>query len=169
MTCKFIWTSRHGCNTPLTSDGRYYESVRTVFSNNTDQAWYYTEKYSGRIDAVCKNNGEPHRQSTACIVKKSKKQLSTFIVSPKSSLNSAFDQPGRIENDPQCNAYGEKQNLDNGSHQTIILVFNRFPPYTAAADPARTNTFDTCKRIKVQSFDNSGIYHSAPFVNKETD
>jgi type II secretory pathway pseudopilin PulG len=169
MTCKFIWTSRHGCNIPLTSDGRYYESVRTAFSNNTSQGWYYTEKHNGRIDAVCKNNGNPHRESTACSVTKSAKKLSTFIVSPNSSQNAAIGVPGRIENDPQCNAYGENQNLDNGSHKTIILVFRRFPPYTDEADPPRTNTFDTCQRIKVQSFDDSSIYHSAPFVNKETD
>lgn len=169
MNCQYTWTSRYGCNKPMTSDGRYYESLRSKFSNNTSQSWYYTDNVNGgRIDGTCVHH-DKQRVSTACVVEHKSKLLSNFIISQKSSPDNAVGIPGRIKNDSACNAFGDKENLDDNQNATIIWFTGRFPPsYSDADDPRQIDSFDTCRRIKVQAIDDSSIKHAAPFINKET-
>lgn len=169
MGCKYLWTTRHGCNVPLTSDGRYYDSLRSVF-NSTDfegQGWYYNDKDNS--DGMCKNNGLPHRSAIVCAVERKQRLLSKFIIPDNSTQENVVGIPGQIENDAQCNAFGYRQNLREASQVNIIRFIHRFPPYTEASDRQKTNTFDTCRRIKVQGWGNNPLDQTAPFVNKETD
>lgn len=169
MNCKYLWTSRHGCNVPLTSDGRYYDSLRSAFSN-TDlegQGWYYHDQ--GNLDGICKNNGLPHRSAIVCAVERKQRFLSKFIIPTNSTPNNVVGIPGQIQNDAQCNAFGNNQNMNGTTSVNIIRFIRRFPPYTESSDPQKTNSFDTCERIKVQGWGGNKVANSAPFINKETD